>query len=138
MPQYRRSDIPGGTYFFTVVTHRRRRCFTKNRTAIYWEMSFATVRQNGRLKSMRLCSCRITCIHSGHYRRATRTIRHDGTLLRSFSRRDFSPAVVQIALFQRASCMKVAKGSGNGDSGSTPSKMKTISRRTSTTFTTIR
>ena len=27
MPQYRRSDIPGGTYFFTVVTHRRRPLF---------------------------------------------------------------------------------------------------------------
>ena len=27
MPNYRRAHIPGGTYFFTVVTHRRRRLF---------------------------------------------------------------------------------------------------------------
>nr|WP_315852391.1 transposase [Rubinisphaera italica] len=27
MPNYRRASIPGGTYFFTVVTHRRRRLF---------------------------------------------------------------------------------------------------------------
>ena len=27
MPNYRRAHVPGGTYFFTVVTHRRRRLF---------------------------------------------------------------------------------------------------------------
>ncbi len=27
MPNYRRARVPGGTYFFTVVTHRRRRLF---------------------------------------------------------------------------------------------------------------
>ena len=27
MPNYRRSHTPGGTFFFTVVTHRRRRLF---------------------------------------------------------------------------------------------------------------
>lgn len=27
MPNYRRAHIPGGTFFFTVVTHRRRRLF---------------------------------------------------------------------------------------------------------------
>lgn len=28
MPQYRRADVPGGSYFFTVVTERRQRCLT--------------------------------------------------------------------------------------------------------------
>ncbi len=27
MPNYRRAHIPGGTFFFTVVTHRRRKLF---------------------------------------------------------------------------------------------------------------
>jgi REP element-mobilizing transposase RayT len=27
MPKYRRAHIPGGTFFFTVVTHRRRKLF---------------------------------------------------------------------------------------------------------------
>jgi len=29
MPRYRRADTPGGTYFFTVVTYRRREVLTK-------------------------------------------------------------------------------------------------------------
>ncbi len=36
MPQYRRAHVPGGTFFFTVVTHRRRRLFhvEANRTLL--------------------------------------------------------------------------------------------------------
>jgi putative transposase len=31
MPQYRRADIPGATYFFTVITHRRQALLTDSR-----------------------------------------------------------------------------------------------------------
>lgn len=36
MPNYRRAHVPGGTFFFTVVTHRRRRLFhvEMNRTLL--------------------------------------------------------------------------------------------------------
>ncbi len=36
MPNYRRAHVPGGTFFFTVVTHRRRRLFhvDANRTLL--------------------------------------------------------------------------------------------------------
>ncbi|MCC7421716.1 MAG: transposase [Planctomycetaceae bacterium] len=36
MPDSRRADVPGGTFFFTVVTHRRRRLFAEadNRTLL--------------------------------------------------------------------------------------------------------
>lgn len=30
MPNYRRNYVPGGTYFFTVVTHQRRRFLTND------------------------------------------------------------------------------------------------------------
>ena len=30
MPDYRRNHVPGGTYFFTVVTHERRRLFDRS------------------------------------------------------------------------------------------------------------
>lgn len=31
MPEYRRANIPGATYFFTVVTHRRQPFLTDSR-----------------------------------------------------------------------------------------------------------
>ena len=36
MPNYRRAHVPGGTYFFSVVTHRQRRLFhiASNRTLL--------------------------------------------------------------------------------------------------------
>ena len=34
MPNYRRNYFPGGTYFFTVVTHQRRPLFERSRTRV--------------------------------------------------------------------------------------------------------
>ncbi|MEO8342437.1 MAG: hypothetical protein ABI536_01350 [Gallionella sp.] len=57
MPEYRRADIPGATYFFTVITYRRQalltdpRCRASLRIAIdkvRLEMPFKIVAVNAR------------------------------------------------------------------------------------------
>lgn len=72
-------QTPGGTYFFTVVTFRRRKLLC-DRT-----MSNCCVRCSEPLNRvihsplMLLCCCRNTCIAFGHYRHMTMIIRCTGT-----------------------------------------------------------
>lgn len=42
MPNYRRSYVPGGTYFFTIVTHQRRKIFDTPRKL---ELLYGTLRR---------------------------------------------------------------------------------------------
>jgi putative transposase len=44
MPNYRRNFVPGGTYFFTVVTHERRPLFEADETRALLRAAIQTVR----------------------------------------------------------------------------------------------
>jgi putative transposase len=46
MPNYRRAFVPGGTYFFTVVTHRRRPLFGDERYRTLLGTAMRTCRQD--------------------------------------------------------------------------------------------
>src|SRR5712691_5973790 len=44
MPNYRRNFVPGGTYFFTVVTHERRKLFVNEPVRVLLRTAMQTVR----------------------------------------------------------------------------------------------
>jgi len=46
MVTYRRADIPGGTYFFTVVTHKRRKIFASSEARTFLREAIVEVRQH--------------------------------------------------------------------------------------------
>jgi putative transposase len=46
MPNYRRNFVPGGTYFFTVVTHERRPLFDCDATRETLRTAIQTIRKN--------------------------------------------------------------------------------------------
>ena len=71
MSDYRRWFVPGGTYFFTVVTYLRRPILTARLRGAASARRFMKFRANGRGRRWRSCSFRITSIRFGPCHRAT-------------------------------------------------------------------
>jgi putative transposase len=55
MPNYRRATFPGGYYFFTVVTHRRRKLFLEEKARACLRDALNTVQDRRAFENIALC-----------------------------------------------------------------------------------
>jgi REP element-mobilizing transposase RayT len=78
MPDYRRANIQGGTYFFTVVTYRRQQilCTPHVREALREGVQFV----RALLPSLSIlgCCCLTTCTVFGSFRLTMRILQNAG------------------------------------------------------------
>jgi putative transposase len=65
--QYRRAYVPGGSYFFTVVTEQRRRLFADVSNVMLLRQAIRTVMRNRPFTIDAIVVYRIISIASGHY-----------------------------------------------------------------------
>ena len=71
MSRYRRAAVPGGTYFFTVVTERRQPILTDPVVRSALREAIVSVRQTLPFKLMLGCCFLIICMPSGPCRKVT-------------------------------------------------------------------
>lgn len=76
--QYRRTQTPGGTYFFTLVTFRRRKFLCEPENVDLLRTAFRTVKSAHPFTIDAFYCCRTICIASGPCRPATKTTRCAG------------------------------------------------------------
>ena len=65
MSNYRRARFPGGLYFFTVITHRRRPVLTDPRMRAALRDAITQTRAGLPFEIVAWVCCRITCTRSG-------------------------------------------------------------------------
>ncbi len=120
MPDYRRWYVPGGTYFFTVVTLGRRRILWMTSPGSVFTGQWKGCGRSGRSRWWPSCCCPTICTRCGRSRRAMRTIRRGGSgSRRSLRWATWRPAAERCRRMSRG-CGRASGASGNDGIGNTP------------------